>query len=320
VTELQLLGKYKKVIIYLIPVGIFFIIGSLIPNFLDPSNLLNVMRQCSIDAICAVAMTMVIIIKGIDLSISGLIALGAMVNGLLLLRGVSLPLAIMSGIAVGTILGLFNGLMVSKLEVPPFITTLVVGEVAEGIALLLNNGKSIGGFPDLYVFLGNGKLLGIPLSDYIMVIFVIVGIFIMEKFPVGNHIYALGGNETVVKQEGINVSKLKFFVYGFSGFCAAAAGILLSAQLDTVHPIQGEPFQLDTIAACAIGGVNMIGGEGKVGFSLVGALIIGCVRNALNLLGIHPFYQNIFVGSIIIIVVAINIYTKNKSIEAGKVY
>lgn len=312
--------RYKKYLLYILPVLAFILVGSFIPNFLQLGNLLNVMRQCSIIAICAIAMTMVIIIKGIDLSVGGQISFCAMVNGLLLLQGVSLPIAMIVGLAAGTLMGMFNGIMVAKLEVPSFITTLVVGQVSYGLALLLNNGRSIGGFQDAYVFMGNGKFLGIPVSDYIMLILVLIGAFIMAKTPFGNHVYALGGNETVVKQEGINTNRIKIMVFAISGSCAAAAGILLSSQLDTVHPMQGEPFQLDTIAACVIGGVNMMGGEGKVAFSLIGALIIGCVRNALNLLGIHPFFQNIIVGAIIIIVVAISIYSKNRKLEASKVY
>lgn len=312
--------RYKRYLLSIIAVLAFIVAGSFIPNFLNPVNLLNVMRQCSIIAICSIAMTMVIVIKGIDLSIGGQISLCAMVNGLLLLQGVTVSVAIMAGLAVGTLMGMFNGLMVSKLEVPSFITTLVVGQVSYGFALLLNNGRSIGGFPEAYVFLGNGKILGIPVPDYIMLFLVLLGAFIMAKTPFGNHVYALGGNETVVKQEGINTGRLKILVFAISGFCAAAAGILLSSQLDTVHPMQGEPYQLDTIAACVIGGVNMMGGEGKVALSLVGALVIGCVRNALNLLGIHPFFQNIIVGSIIIIFVAVSIFSKNRKLEASKVY
>lgn len=313
-------NKYKKYLIYILLVIAFVVVGSLIPNFLQPRNLLNVMRQSSIVAICSIGMTMVIIILGMDMSIGGLISLSAMVNGLLLMRGVGIPVAIMAGLAVGLLMGMFNGFMVSKLEVPSFITTLVVGQVCYGFALLLNNGRSIGGFPDEYVFMGNGSLLGIPVSNYLMLMLVVAGALIMSRTPFGNHVYALGGNETVVKQEGINTARIKLIVFSASGFLAASAGILLSSQLDTVHPMQGEPYQLDTVAACVIGGVNLMGGEGRVALSLVGALIIGCVRNALNLLGIHPFFQNIIIGTIIIVVVAISIYSKNKKLEASKVY
>ena len=287
----------------LLGVAAFAAAGLLVPHFLTPANLLNVVRQSSIIGIGAVGMTMVIVILGIDLSIAGLIALCPMVSGLLMLQGVPIVISIMAGISVGIVMGLFNGLVVAKLDVPPFITTLVVGQVSQGLALIMNNGRSIGGFPASYVRIGNGSFLGIPVSDLLLLVMMGIGIFITQFTPTGNRIYALGGNETVVRQEGINVDGLKLFVYAFSGFCASVAGILLSAQLDTVHPIQGDPYLLDTIAACVIGGVSLAGGEGRVAMAVAGALIIGSVRNVLDLLGVHPFFQNVLVGTIIILVV-----------------
>src|SRR5271167_4486724 len=167
--------------------------GLLIPHFLTAANLLNVVRQSSIVGICAVGMTMVIVILGIDLSVAGLIALCPMVSGLLMLQGFPIVLSIISGIAMG----LFNGLMVAKLGVPPFITTLVVGQISQGLALIMNNGHSIGGFPASYVHIGNGSFLGIPVSDLLLLVMMGIGIFITNFTPTGNRIYALGGNETV---------------------------------------------------------------------------------------------------------------------------
>lgn len=293
----------KRAALIVIPVAAFIALGSLIPHFLTASNLLNVVRQSSIIGICAVGVTLVIIIKGIDLSVSGLLALCPMVSGLLMLSGVNMWVGLAAGLATGVLMGLFNGLMVAKLAVPAFITTLVVGQASSGFALVMNGGRSIGGFPDAYVFLGNGTLAGIPISDYLMVIFLFIGLAIMRRTPLGNYILALGGNETVLRQEGIKVAKVQFFVFGFSGFCVAVAGLLLSAQLDTVHPTQGEAYQLDAIAACVIGGVDLAGGAGSVPMAVLGALIIGCLRNSLDLLGVHPFMQNILVGTIIIVIV-----------------
>lgn len=310
----------KKHVVYTLIVVVFIVASSFIPGFLSIRNIMNIVRQSSIIAICACGMTMVIIIKGIDLSVTGMLSFCAMINGLLLLQSWPIPVAMIIGLAAGTVLGVFNGFMVDTLGIPAFITTLVVGNVGGGLALLLNEGRSIGGFPDAYVFMGNGTILGVPVSNYIMAIFVIGTSVIMAKTRLGVYVYAMGGNETVVKQQGISTSMINYFVYGFSGFCIAMAGILLSGQLDTVHPTQGEPYQLDAIAACVIGGVSMLGGEGKVYFSLIGALIIGVQRNILNLLGIHPFYQNIFVGIIIIVIVAINIFKKNRAIELSKVF
>ncbi len=315
---MEWIKKKKKVLTVLVAATLIIIAGSYIPYFYTIDNLLNVVRQSSVVGICAVGVTMVIIVQGIDLSVGGIVSFAAMISGTLMLNGVNIILCILAGLAVGILLGLFNGFMVAKIGVPPFITTLVVGQVAAGLALVTSNGGSIGGFPDGYVYMGNGTFFGVPISNYLLIIFVIIGSLFMAKTRIGNWIYAIGGNEMVVKQEGINTSKTKILVYGISGFCAAFGGILLSAQLDTVHPIQGEPYLLDTIAACVLGGVSMMGGEGKIYLAMVGALIIGLVRNALNMLGMHPFYQNIIIGAIIIVVVAISVWNKNKSMQESE--
>jgi ribose transport system permease protein len=304
----------------LIMAALFFTVGALVPNFLTLRNLLNVVRQSSIISLVAYGMTMVIIVKGIDLAIGGMMSCCAMISGLLMLQNWPVVPAVGVGLLVGIVMGAFNGMMVQKLEVPAFITTLVVGQVAGGIALVLNNGRSIGGFPAGYVFIGNGSFLGIPISNYITLVFVVFCTILMARTRIGIYIYALGGNDTVVKQQGISSARINYFVFAFSGFCAAVAGILLSAQLDTVHPTQGSNYQLDAVAACVIGGVNMAGGEGKIYMSLAGALIIGFLRNALNLLGMHPFYQNIIVGVIIILIVAVSINGRQRELERGRVF
>lgn len=301
-------------------VVLFIAVGLQIPNYLTVKNIFNVIRQSSIVSLVAYGMTMVIIVKGIDLSVGGIIASCAMISGLMMKSGIPIGICIAAGLLAGIIMGWFNGVMVEKLEVPAFITTLVVGQVANGIALMLNGGGSLGGFPDSYVFLGNGTLLGMPISNYITFAFCIVSALIMGRTRLGTHIYALGGNDMVVKQQGISSAKINYFVFAFSGFCAATAGILLSAQMNTVHPTQGGNYQLDAVAACVIGGVSMAGGEGRVYLSLVGALLIGFLRNGLNLYGLHPFYQNLVIGFIIIIIVAISTYSRNRKIEAAKVF
>lgn len=310
----------KKAVFILLITILFLIVGSRIPNYLTSRNIMNVIRQSSIVALVAYGMTMVIIVKGIDLSVGGIIASCAMISGLMMKAGCPVPIAVFAGLSAGTVMGWFNGVMVDKLEVPAFITTLVVGQVANGIALMLNGGGSLGGFPDSYVFMGNGTVLGIPISNYITFLFCIVSVLIMGKTRLGTHIYALGGNDQVVKQQGISTTKINYFVFAFSGFCAAMAGILLSAQMNTVHPTQGGNYQLDAVAACVIGGVNMAGGEGKVWLSLIGALLIGFLRNGLNLYGLHPFYQNLVIGFIIIAIVAVSMHSRNKKIEAAKVF
>lgn len=274
---------------------VFLLVGSQIPNYLSLQNIFNVVRQSSIVSLVAYGMTMVIIVKGIDLSVGGIIASCAMISGLMMKAGMPVFLCILAGLLAGTLMGLFNGIMVEKLEVPAFITTLVVGQVANGLAMMMNGGGSLGGFPDSYVFIGNGTFLGIPISNYITIAFCILSTVIMGCTRLGTHIYALGGNDQVVKQQGISTAKINYFVFAYSGLCAA-------------------------VAACVIGGVNMAGGEGRVYLSLVGALLIGFLRNGLNLYGLHPFYQNLVIGVIIIVIVAISIYSRNKKLEAAKVF
>lgn len=308
----------KKMIIAAVVIVLLVVAGLTIPNFLSMRNILKVMRTSSIVSIVSFGSAMVIIVKGIDLSVGGLIAVCAMVSGLLMTSGIPVPIAIIAGLIVGALLGLFSGVMVEKLEVPAFITTLVIGQLANGFALVLNGGDSLSVTNKSYDFLGNGKIFGIPVSIFITLFFLMLSYFIMNKTKLGTHIYALGGNKQVVKNQGISTAKINYFVFAFSGICAAAAGILLSSQLNTVHPTQGGNYQLDAVAACVIGGINMAGGEGKVYNAIIGALIIGFLRNALNLIGLHPYYQNLIVGVLIISIVAYSMYQRRKKNETSK--
>ena len=294
--------------------------GLSIPQFLTMENILNVIRQTAIVSLVSYGSAMVIIVRGIDLSVGGLIAFCAMISGIMMKSGYPMVLCFAAGILCGGLMGLFSGVMVEKLEVPAFITTLVIGQVATGLALVLGGGNSLGGFSDAYVFIGNGALLGVPVSIYITAFFVTLSYLIMNRTRLGVHIYALGGNEQVVKNQGVSTAKIRYFVFAYSGVCAAVAGILLSAQMNTVHPQQGGTYQLDAVAACVIGGVNMAGGEGKVYLALAGALTLGFLRNALNLIGLHPYYQNLIVGVLLILIVGVSMYRRNKALEKSLIF
>ena len=312
--------KFKNLIPLALIAAVLLITGLLIPRFLSLDNILNVIRQTAIVSLVSYGSAMVIIIKGIDLSVGGLIAFCAMISGILMKAGYPMVIAFAAGIACGGLMGLFSGVMVDKLEVPAFITTLVIGQVATGLALVLGGGNSLGGFSRAYMFIGNGTFLGIPISIYITLFFVLLSYLIMNRTKLGTHIYALGGNEQVVKNQGLSTAKIRYIVFAYSGICAAVAGILLSAQMNTVHPQQGGTYQLDAVAACVIGGVNMAGGEGKVYFALGGALTLGFLRNALNLIGLHPYYQNLIVGALLIIIVGISMYRRKKAMERTLIF
>jgi ribose transport system permease protein len=312
--------QYRKYIGIAAALAAFIIIGSFIPGYFSLNNILNVTRQSSTIAICAMGMTVVLITKGIDLATGGMMAFCAMIGGMCMLAGINVYLSILIGLVIGAGFGLLNGMLIAKIEIPPFIATYVMGQIATGFALVLGKGSSIGGMPEEYAAIGNNTLFGIPILTIIMLVFLLITSTILSRTRMGKHIYALGGNELTVKLEGINVDRVKLFAYMFSGVCAAAAGIMLSAQMNTVHPTQGSTYQLDAVAASVIGGVSMLGGSGKAWMAVVGALVIGFLRNALTLLGMHPYYQNLVVGAAIIIVVGLSVYNRNKILEAAKVF
>ncbi|MCQ5128490.1 ribose ABC transporter permease [Butyricicoccus faecihominis] len=310
----------KKHIFYLALLILLCVCGSFIPGFFTFNNIMNVTRQASTIAICALAMTLVLIIKGIDLGTGGVMAFCAMVSGFLMLGGINIYLSMLTGALVGMLIGVLNGILVSKINIPPFIATYVTGQIMLGLALVVGKGTSISGLPDSYAAIGNNLILRIPINTWIMVILFVITSVILRYTRMGKHIYALGGSENTVKTEGISPSRVKIFAFAVCGLFSAIAGILLSAQMATVHPTQGAAYQLDAVAASLIGGVSMLGGEGKAWMSVVGALIIGFLRNALDMLAFDPFYQNLVIGAAIIVVVGVSVLNKNKELKSAKVF
>ena len=312
--------KYHNYVIIVIAIGAFLIVGFTTPQFLTFDNIITVSRQSATIALCAMGMALALIAKEIDLSTGGIMAFCAMVSGTLMLRGTNWILAMMVGLLLGIVIGMLSGWLISKLEIPSFIATFVMGQIGFGFALVMGQGRSIGSMSSAYERLGNDSFLGIHYVTWIMLIFLVGITFLLKSTRMGKHIYALGGNEATVKLEGISTSKVKIFVFATSGFCAASAGILLSAQMNAVHPTQGSNYQLDAVAAAVIGGVSMLGGSGKAWMPVVGAFVIGFLRNALALRGMHPHFQNLVIGAAIIVVVGLSVYSRNKALAATKVF
>lgn len=317
---MQLIKKYQKPILLALCFILIILLGSQVQGFLTFSNILNVTRQSATIAICAMTMAVVLIAREIDLSTGGMMAFCAMLSGNMMLAGMGVLPAMLLGMLAGAAMGVLNGIIIAKVEIPSFIATYVMGQVATGFALVAGKGRSIGGMPQFYVDIGNKSFLGIPILTIIMLLFLLGVTVIMNYTRMGKHIYALGGNEQTVRQEGISVDKIKIFSFALTGFAAATAGILLSAQMNAVHPTQGSSYQLDAVASSVIGGVSMLGGEGKPWMAVVGALIITFLRNILTLMGVYPFYQNLVVGTAIIVVVGISIYNRNRVLDAAKVF
>ena len=288
------------------------------PVFLTASNFLNVFQQISINFVVAVGMTFVIISGGIDLSVGSNIALSGLLMGILMKNyNVSVPVTILVCVLISCLIGLVNGVLISLLDLPPFIATLGTMSIVRGAAYTVTGGQPIYTFPKGFTAIA-GRVGGIPLySTLIMVFVMLLGWYILKYTRVGRFTYAIGGNENCAKLSGINLKKVKCFVYMFSGFCCGVAGLLLTSRLDSAVPTNADGQEMDAIAAVVIGGTSMSGGEGSMIGTLIGIFIIGIISNGLNLLGVAQGPQKMVKGLIIVIAVVIDVI-RRKASESAK--
>ena len=287
-------------------VGLCVLLWILTPHFLTVSNLLNVLEQTAINAVIAVGMTYVIISGGIDLSVGSLLALSGVVLGTLLHAGVPVPAAIGLALAVGFVFGAFNGIAISWGRLPPVIATLGMMSIARGCALLFTEGRPVSGFEEGFRSLAIERPFGIPAQVFVTLAVYLVAQFVLSETRFGRYVYAMGGNEEATRLSGVNVKLHKMMVYGVSGLTSAVAAVLLTARLNSAQPIAGIMYELDAIAATVIGGSSLRGGEGGLGGTLIGALIMGVLRNGLNLLGVSSFLQQVVIGLVIVFAVLID--------------
>ncbi|TCO77475.1 ribose ABC transporter permease [Marinisporobacter balticus] len=300
----KLLMKFKSIIGLIV---FSLIVSVLSPRFLTVSNILNVLRQTSINSIIAAGMTFVILTGGIDLSVGSTLAFCGAVCAYFISAGMSVFLAVTIALAIGALVGLFSGIIISKGKVQPFIATLVTMTVLRGATLVFTNGKPItlGSDKASEVFskIGAGYFLGIPIPVYLMVLVFMIAYYVLTQTRIGRYVYALGGNEEASKLSGLNVSKIKLSVYAISGMLAALAGVVITARLSSANPNAGAGYELDAIAAVVLGGTSLAGGAGSILGTIIGALIIGILSNALNLLDVSSYYQMIAKGAVILIAV-----------------
>jgi ribose/xylose/arabinose/galactoside ABC-type transport system permease subunit len=283
--------------------GLFALCGLLFvltPHFLTPSNLLNVLEQTSINAVIAVGMTFVILTGGIDLSVGSIVAPTGIALAEALKAGAPAPVAVGVGLAVGTLAGLANGLLVTRGRLPPFIATLGMMSVARGLALLATDGRPISGFDPGFRALATGRVLSLPAPALVTAVVYLLAAFVLARTRFGRYVYAIGGNEEAARLSGVAVRFHKTVVYALAGLGSGLAAVILTARLNSAQPIAGIMYELDAIAATVIGGTSLLGGSGSVAGTLVGALIMGVLRNGLNLLGISSFLQQVVIGLVII--------------------
>ena len=293
--------------------GLCVVLWALTPHFLTVSNLLNVAEQAAIIAIVATGMTFVIITGGIDLSVGSVLAFAGVVMAEVLHAEVPVPLALAVALGTGLCCGLVNGALITLGRLPPFIATLGMMSVARGTALMFTEGRPVSGFSGGFRSLATGEVLGVPVSVVIMVGVYVVAHFVLTRTKLGRYTYAIGGNEEAALLSGVNVRLYKAAVYGISGMLSGLAAVILTARLNSAQPIAGMMYELDAIAATVIGGTSLLGGEGTVVGTLIGALIMAVLRNGLNLLGVSSFIQQVVIGSVIIAAVLVDMWLKRRA-------
>ncbi|NDL56933.1 ABC transporter permease [Phytoactinopolyspora mesophila] len=281
------------------------VLSFLSPAFLTVNNMVNVFQQISVLAILALGMTAVIITAGIDLSVGSIVGLSGVVAGWTFVEaGLPMPVAFLAGLAVGALAGFISGLMITVGKLPPFIATLAMLSMARGLALVISDGQPISGYPDWFRNITRYQLFGVlPLSVLLVVVLFLLGAAYLRYRPSGRALYAIGGNEEVARLSGLKVQREKLKVYTAAGALAGLGGLILLSRLDSAQPTAGAGLELDVIAAVVIGGASLAGGRGSVSGTLVGALIIGFLRNGLNLLDVSAFWQQVIIGAVIAIAV-----------------
>lgn len=275
-------------------------------DFLTISNILNVLRQISINAVIAFGMTFVILTGGIDLSVGSMLALSGALAAGLMDGGASAWLAVIVGLVSGTVMGAANGLLVTKGKVVPFIATLATMTVYRGLTLVYTEGRPITGLNENFALIGKGYFLEVPTPVFWMLITFGLLYIILKHTTFGRRVYAIGSNEEATWLSGINTNRIKIFVYSISGLLAALSGIILTSRLNSAQPTAGTAYELDAIAAVVLGGTSLSGGKGWIVGTLIGAMIIGVLDNGLNLLNVSSFYQQVVKGGVILLAVLLD--------------
>ncbi|HGS4432334.1 TPA: ribose ABC transporter permease [Vibrio cholerae] len=290
------------------------VVSFLNPNFFTVDNLLNILRQTSVNAIIAVGMTLVILTAGIDLSVGSVLALCGAFAATLVAMEVPVLVAVPTALLAGAALGAISGIIIAKGKVQAFIATLVTMTLLRGVTMVYTDGRPIStGFTDTadtFAWFGTGYALGIPVPVWLMVV-VFAGVwYLLNHTRFGRYVYAVGGNESATRLSGINVDRVKIGVYAICGLLAALAGIIVTSRLSSAQPTAGMGYELDAIAAVVLGGTSLMGGKGRIMGTLIGALIIGFLNNALNLLDVSSYYQ--MIAKAVVILLAVLVDNKNK--------
>jgi ribose transport system permease protein len=309
-----LLVRFQSLLALLLMVVIFSICAG---GFFSADNFWLVLTQVSVNMCLSVGMTLVILTGGIDLSVGSVLALSGAIMAGLLKNGLELPAfnlfvgftvlgTVMAGLLVGSFLGLFNGLMITILRIPPFVATLAMMTIARGLTQLWTGGAATTGLGETFGYVGTGRLAGVPVRVWTCAAVVAVAVIMLKKTRFGRYIYAVGGNERAARLSGLNINGIKLREYTIAGALSAVGGLIVTSKLDSATPIAGDGYELDSIAAVVIGGTSLSGGRGSVLGTVVGTLIIGVLNSGLIILRVPPFWQKVIKGGVILLAVAID--------------
>ena len=294
---------------------LFILLSIISPEFRTGSNLLSLLRQASFNGLIAFGMTLVILSDGIDLSVGSVFALAAIIAAELIMAGLNAFLAILIALVAGTLLGLVSGFLVAKCRLQAFIATLITMTAYRGLAYIITDGKPISRLAEsatsgafFFKALGKGNVLlfeavKIPIPAIILILTFLVVFFVLTKTTFGRRIYATGSNAKCANLVGVNTAKVKMACYGISGFLAALAGLMMCSRVNSAQPTFGDGYELDAIAATALGGTSMSGGRGKITGTIAGVLIIAALNNGLNILGVSSYYQDVIKAIVILVAV-----------------
>jgi len=310
-----LFGKTSTYGIYIAFILIFIVLAIANPTFISGRNIINILKQGSINSVVAIGAAFVLISGGLDLSIGSVVAFAGVSSAIFGLPGeYPLIVPILIAIGAGAVCGLFNGVIVALGHVPAFIATLGTMTAVRGLALIVTDAKPVFGLSEEYIFLGSGKIFDIPVLIIVMAVVLILALIVLEKTRFGRRIYAIGGNENAAYVSGVNIVNIKVLVYVLAGALSGFAGLLFAGRIQSGTPVMAEGLELDAIAAAVIGGVSTTGGIGKAYGAVIGALLLGMVKNGLDLIGVSTYIQQVVMGSIIILSVYFDVSSKRRKV------
>ncbi|HEY60704.1 MAG TPA: DUF4352 domain-containing protein [Anaerolineae bacterium] len=305
--------KSRETGIFLVLLIICVVLALVAPRFLKLTNITNVVRQISVIAIISVGMTLVIVTGGIDLSVGSTVAFAGCISALCLVNDYPIWLCVIVGILLGTIVGLVNGILIVYVKLAPFIATLGTMGIARGLVLAFTRGYPIQPFPKEFELIGRGYIGPLPIPVLIMFVIVIIGHIFLSRTKSGRYIYYIGSNKTAARLSGLNVDGTVLAVYTITGLLAGLASVVLISRLTSAQSNMGSGAELDAIAAVVIGGTSLSGGEGSILGSLIGATLMGVIKNALILLGVNVYWQSVVIGVVIVLAVAVDAFRQGKT-------